>query len=345
MLSLECNLRCKVCAWWGTKGPCRTAGFMKKYQPVLSFKRLKKFADELSFFRPEIVSFSGGEPLLYKKWLPLARYFKSKGIQVGLVTNGSLINRNFEDIVSTVDQIALSLEGSPDIEGFLNRKNENFNEVIKGLKKISKWKLKNNNKPALRILYTISDKTYLHMSSMIRFLDSENIPVDLYRFQHLMFINTNTFNRQKTIFRKQFGIRSLDIWKGFTYQPSNIDFPIFNREIKELQKLDDIHQQTRGMSRISFSPQLSLGELRNFYNNNSEASGYAAFCTAPWHQLNLLPNGDVYICPDYVVGNIRDASFEEIWNGKQAKSLREYTLKNLFPSCKGCFFHYTDRMQ
>lgn len=345
MLSLECNLRCRVCAWWGVKGPCRKKNFLEKYKPGLSLKDLKRFADELVFYRPQIISFSGGEPLIYKKWLPLARYFKSKGIKLALVTNGFLINRDFEKIVSVVDQIALSLEGSPDIEGFIKKKNKEFREVIKGLKKLTEWKLKNNNMPALRILYTISDKTYLYMSEMVRFLKNENILVDLFRFQHLMFINRTTFNRQKAVFKDQFGIRNLDIWKGFTHQPSKIDFQVFNREIKELRALDDIHQKATGKSHISFSPDLSPQDLKKFYENNSQAPGYASFCTAPWHQLNLLPNGDIYICPDYVIGNIKNTALKEIWNGSDAKKLREYTLKSLFPSCKGCFFHYTDRMR
>ena len=76
MLSLRCNLRCKVCAWWGRSGPCRDKDFLRKYAPVLTMKDLMNFAEQILSYNPLTCYFSGGEPLLNKKWYYLARFFK-----------------------------------------------------------------------------------------------------------------------------------------------------------------------------------------------------------------------------------------------------------------------------
>lgn len=63
------------------------------------------------------------------------------------------------------------------------------------------------------------------------------------------------------------------------------------------------------------------------------------FCKAPFEQVIVLYNGDVWFCCDailkkkIVLGNINDSTFEYIWNSKIAKEYRKLTLKNLYPYC------------
>ncbi len=334
MLSLECNLRCKVCAWWGIKGPCRDADFLSRFSSSLSLKQLKRLIDQIAEFHPKTVSFSGGEPLLYKKWYPLADYIHKKGIKVSLTTNGMLLYENFSKVKDAVDEINLSLGGPPSI---LNLIRENppshFRQIMKGLEKITTYKKKHGNRPSLRILYTISDLSYLHMEELIRFMSRHGIEIDHYKFQHLMFISPATFKAQKETFRKEFNISAMDLWQGYTYVPGKMDMSRFSEEIRKVKSYDN----------VSFNPELSEEELKDYYAGNKGALSYARYCTAPWHQIDIMPDGQAYICHDYFIGNIKDGQFEEVWNGPAAKRLRGYLADKLFPGCKGCFYHYCDR--
>lgn len=334
MLSLECNLRCRICAWWGIKGPCRNDNFLSKYRSRLTLKELKRFADEIIPFHPKTVSFSGGEPLLYKKWHLLADYIRKKGIKVSLTTNGVLLLDNFAKVKESVEEINLSLGGPPSILSLI-RENpvSHLKKIMKGLEKITDFKNKHGNRPSLRILYTISDLSYLHMEELIKFMESHKIKIDHYKFQHLMFIGPPTLQAQKEIFLKEFNIRDLSLWQGYTYSPKGFDFPRFKKEIEKVKKHEN----------VSFSPDLPAEELRAYYQDNKGALGYAKYCTAPWHQINIMPDGQIYICHDYFIGNIKDRPFASIWNGLNAKRLRQYLTKKLFPGCKGCFYHYCDR--
>lgn len=334
MLSLECNLRCRVCAWWGIKGPCRDENFLSKYRSRLTLKELKEFADEVISFCPKTVSFSGGEPLLYKKWYLLAEHLHKKGIKVSLTTNGVLLFENFVRIKEAVDEINLSLGGPPSILSLV-RENpiSHFKKIMKGLEKITDFKNKHDNRPSLRILYTISDLSYAHMEELIKFMERHKIKIDHYKFQHLMFIGPKTFQEQRKVFLKRFNIRTLSLWKGYTYSPKGLDFSKFKKEIEKVKKYKN----------VSFNPNLSTEELGVYYRDNKGALSYGRYCTAPWHQINIMPDGQVYICHDYFIGNIKDKPFASIWNGPRAKRLRQYLTKRLFPGCKGCFYRYCDR--
>ncbi|HAJ56659.1 MAG TPA: hypothetical protein DCL35_02690 [Candidatus Omnitrophica bacterium] len=78
---------------------------------------------------------------------------------------------------------------------------------------------------------------------------------------------------------------------------------------------------------------------------NSGPAHYSYYCSAPWHQLNILPNGDLYTCQDIILGNIKKNLLERIWNGSKARKLRMFVSRRLFPACKGCFYRYTDRAE
>jgi len=149
-----------------------------------------------------------------------------------------------------------------------------------------------------------------------------------------MFINQDNFEFQKKIFLKEFNIRDCNIWKGFTYSSSKFNFPKLSAEIKKIKRFKN----------VSFSPDLHTDELPDYYKYNRWVSRYSKYCTAPWHQLNVMPNGDVYICPDYFIGNIKNRMFEDIWNGQEARRLRNYIAQKLFPGCRGCFYYYTEKM-
>ncbi|MFA5119106.1 MAG: SPASM domain-containing protein [Candidatus Omnitrophota bacterium] len=336
MFSLRCNLRCKVCSWWGIHGPCRKKGFLNKYKASLSRKDLEKFAQEITAFSPKTVTFSGGEPLLSPRWYHLARCFKERGVRVSVTTNGVYLLKNLTKVVRVLDQVSLSLGGPPSILHLIRENSfAHFKAIIEGLDALTLYKKKHANRPRLSVLYTLSDLSYAYMGEFIEFMRQAGIAVDNYHFQHLMFINQETLEMQKKFLREKFNITSLELWPGYTYSPGDIDFSRFIAEIKKVKK----------NRAVSFSPDLYPDEIIPYYKDNRGALHYRRYCTAPWHQVNLMPNGDIYICHDVFIGNIKERSFAEIWNGHQAQEVRALFARSLSPACKGCFYHYSERVK
>ena len=66
-------------------------------------------------------------------------------------------------------------------------------------------------------------------------------------------------------------------------------------------------------------------------------------CSVPWGQANVDYDGDVHFCADYndyVIGNIRETPFFEIYNGEKAREFRKALKERpdgLFPGCVRCY--------
>jgi radical SAM protein with 4Fe4S-binding SPASM domain len=69
-------------------------------------------------------------------------------------------------------------------------------------------------------------------------------------------------------------------------------------------------------------------------------AGKKMICRAPWESLAIFPNGDVYPCMAWTrrpIGNLTSQTFEEIWEGKEAKALRrEFTRFQPGVDCLNC---------
>jgi len=55
----------------------------------------------------------------------------------------------------------------------------------------------------------------------------------------------------------------------------------------------------------------------------------------------VYPEGNVWTCLGLPLGNIKEQSFLQIWNGKEYKQLRNYlTNQGNFPICDYCANHW-----
>jgi MoaA/NifB/PqqE/SkfB family radical SAM enzyme len=103
--SRRCNLRCRHC--YSSSGPWESATMAL---PVLT--RALGDARELGY---DVVSVSGGEPLLFAGLLPLLRHAREVGMRTAVTTNGLLLTpRRLEELVGLVDVLAISLDGRPE---------------------------------------------------------------------------------------------------------------------------------------------------------------------------------------------------------------------------------------
>lgn len=59
------------------------------------------------------------------------------------------------------------------------------------------------------------------------------------------------------------------------------------------------------------------------------------FCPLPFTHLFLYPTGDVYPCCEsaYKIGNLKDSTIEELWNGERIQKLREEFIKGDIKIC------------
>lgn len=108
-----CNLRCTHC--YSSSGP-NARGFLPT--PLLV-----EAIEDAAALGYNVLSISGGEPLLYPGLLGLCEAAKQHRMTVTLVTNGSLLDRSKVSLLSSyVDGLAISLDGAPERHDAVRRK-------------------------------------------------------------------------------------------------------------------------------------------------------------------------------------------------------------------------------
>ncbi|WP_309664945.1 radical SAM protein [Tabrizicola sp.] len=104
----RCNLACSHC--YSTSSPLKAS--ILPVEPLieaLSLLRLEGY---------EVLSLSGGEPLLYPDLQRLVGAAKVLGYRVGVITNGFRITQRHRSLIESLDAIAVSFDG---MEGLHNR--------------------------------------------------------------------------------------------------------------------------------------------------------------------------------------------------------------------------------
>jgi len=100
-----CNLACVH---------CRAAAMDKPYEGELTTAECLRVMDEIAEVGKPIIILTGGEPLLRKDILELARYGKSKGFRMTMAPNGTLLTPEVarKMVDSGIERISISIDGS-----------------------------------------------------------------------------------------------------------------------------------------------------------------------------------------------------------------------------------------
>lgn len=94
-----CNSRCVTCDIW--RNPRRNMKMELVEEIASTFRELKVHH----------VLLSGGEAMQHPQWPQIARRFKAEGTRVMLLTNGLLLRKQADELVHTVDEVIVSLDG------------------------------------------------------------------------------------------------------------------------------------------------------------------------------------------------------------------------------------------
>ncbi len=119
-----CNLRCLHC--YSSSGPQERGelGASPLFQAVRDAARLGY----------NVLSVSGGEPLLYSQLAPLCREARRHKMITTLVTNGTVITpRKVDELRGLVDMMAISLDGMPERHNRIRGSQRAFQQMADGL--------------------------------------------------------------------------------------------------------------------------------------------------------------------------------------------------------------------
>ncbi|PEF43841.1 hypothetical protein CON22_24790 [Bacillus cereus] len=309
----SCNLRCKYCyANGGSYGS--DSGVMKKKTLL---QTLDMFFNKFEHIHN--IQIFGGEPLVSMDNIEtVCQYIKEKNFStekntsVGLVTNGTLINERFIDLVNTYNiQVTVSFDGTEEVNDIMRIQANGqgtANIIINNIKKLQK----STSQPST-IEVTYNRKHVEHHVSIYNSIERireviGDTPI------HLVPAGGNKED-EYVIEDLNIFIDSVDkIFEEMNIEKNNYSYSLVDRIINGLV--------TKNM-------------------------GSSHICDAGVGTLSVSSAGDVYPCfmftddENLVLGNVNDDEdiFESPLYNERLKKMQDFNLKSNNEVCKKCFIN------
>jgi len=305
-LTMGCNLRCQHCG----------SACQGKLDTELTQSEALEVAQQIIDANPSWISLSGGEPLLRKDWSSIARKITENGIEVRMVTNGTLITdsvaREMHDV--GISLVSISVDGLEKTHDAI-RGNGVFKKVLKAFECLKRADV------SIGVNTTLMKENIHQIGEMY----------DLF-LQH--------------------GVSSWQIQPGIPEGrlSEHRDYVLSAEEI--MQAIDFSFQKNQEQ-KIKIILADSVGYftrneiLSRMLALNSERPIVFKGCNAGVRSLGILHNGDVVGCtsirkPEYVEGNLLSRPLKEIWDDPNSFAWRRnMKVSDLGPKCQKCRYAET----
>lgn len=331
-LTAICNLRCKMCWWWGEEGIAKK---MVNDKNSLIYNQLKTeqvigLIDEVAEHKSSMY-FSGAEVFTRPDIMEILLYAEKKKISTALTTNGTLIKDVQVEKLSHMKNLRInfSIDGPREIHDGI-RGSGNFDRTTLVIRKLLKQR-GSSKFPIVNTNTTFSPEIIGNIEELINYL--VDLKVDNISFQHLWFTTQDRAEQHKERLRNEFRIEDDG---PYSHIIDTISMDYLKNLSIEVEKI----QRNRFPVPVRVNPRLSKENVIRYYTDLDFSKRKK--CPIPWSKVLIKANGDVMFCPDewvtkYVLGNVRDSTISALWNNDLAikfrNSLRE---RGLFPVCGRC---------
>lgn len=158
-----CNLKCMH---------CYARAVERSLEKELTTVEGKKMIDDLAGFGVPVILFSGGEPLMRKDLVTLARYAVDKGMRAVISTNGTLISREKAGELKEIglSYVGVSLDGLEEVNDRFRGKKGAFREALEGIKNCREAGLK------VGLRFTVNRLNVKEVPSIFDLMEEYRIP-------------------------------------------------------------------------------------------------------------------------------------------------------------------------
>lgn len=323
-----CNLRCRTCWLWGTAGKYSGGGEAKQVKEM-SLEEVRRFIDSVSSFKPYFL-ITGGEPFLHPHVTEVVEHASSKGLFVGLITNGMLgAEEEIERMVSAgLSFLTISIDSpDKDTHNFIRNNTNSFDNCLSTLGIVKKSK-GDKPFPIVTVNLTISNYNYDKLGGMLELADGAG--VDVLQFTHQWFSDRDTSLNYSVWAEENLGLKSSHMGDFEAHTASEVDGAMVFEQLERIRK-----QSGEYHTYVRVSPDLTREDTLTYYCGMEPI--YNKYCITPWTGALVKPNGDVVPCIDYVVGNVTRTPFKQIWNSERMRLFRRIVKEQkYFPGCTRC---------
>ncbi len=310
----RCNLHC---------AHCYTDSHDRDYPGELSTPEALAMVDGLAEAGVPVLLVSGGEPLRRPDLLEVARHARSRGLRVVLSTNGTLLTPQVAEALAEigVSYVGISIDGQPEVHDRFRGMRGAFEASMRGVAACRDAGLR----VGLRV--TLTKSNLADLPWLFDLMEERGVP-------RLCIYHLAPTGR---------GARIQDFVPTHAETREALDY-VFRRVL-------DMHERGLEPEVLTADNHADAAYLLMFLERTQPERSAEVRTLLQWNGGNgsgkaiaaVDANGDVYADQFWrwrPLGNVRDASFSEIWDASPAPLLRDLRdrVARLPERCQGCRF-------
>jgi len=296
----RCNCRCVMCDIWKTE----TA-------EEISAKELERHLTDIVSLNVEWLVFSGGEPLMHSDLFRLSALARARGIRTTVLSTGLLLSRYAQQIVESVDDVIISLDGPPRVHDAIRRVAGAFDLLAAGVRALG---------PEFPVAArcTVQRANFSNLRETVRAARSLGL-------RSISFLAADV---SSTAFNRPNGWPSE---RQASVAPALDEIPLLEAEIEALI------QQEQHTGFVLESADKLRRIVRHFRVYHGLAEPEAPRCNAPWVSAVVEADGTVRPCFFHPpMGNAKEQNLAHVINGPRAIEFRSALRVAENPVCRRC---------
>ncbi|MCD7780183.1 MAG: radical SAM protein [Candidatus Gastranaerophilales bacterium] len=318
-LTYRCNLNCSFCFINGDR---------KKNE--MTKDEWFNIINQIPFY--SFISIVAGEVMIRPDFFDILEKASKKTFgKVSIITNGLLLNE--ENIKLLIKHnlllLSVSIDGYKKNHDEIRNKKGLFDNIINNLELLNEIKLKEHKtKPLLDIKSVILENNLDDLPKIYK--EAARLNAEFYSLS----FKRNNFLRQNSTLKQTF---SEEFYKD--------EYPLemyFDREhfIQIYKELESISKNVK--TKLRWAPKFKetgdLDRILKFFTlGNKNVNEIYHACNIPFSSVFITPEGDLYPCLSFKLGNIRNEKIQKVLNKEAYKNFRKQLQKDkIYNACQLC---------
>ncbi len=325
-----CNLKCKMCDVGNQNAE---ANFYKNLRldgnrGQIAFEEFTALVDQVKHFKP-MIGITSTEPLLYRDIVKCVDYVNQCGMEMLITTGGYLLPRYAEDFVRVgLKRLYVSIDGPPAIHNSIRGVKDTFERATEGIRTIARIKKETGAEfPKVFINYTISNHNYFCLEDFMESI--ADLELERVNFTLMNFVTQEMADEHNATFGADYAA-TVNCLGGGT-NPDEVDVDVLWSQLEGVK--------AKYGEKVEILPHINRKEMTTYFSEPSKFLN-SNRCMVSYFIAQIIANGDVIPytrCYNVSLGNVREQSFDEIWNGpKMRKFRRDLRKHGRLPACTRC---------
>lgn len=301
VLAERCNLRCQMCDVW------KVTENRPGYMTLADYTRL---FNELGSYGVKKVQFTGGETLIRKDLVEIARSARGAGLETRMVTNGTMITEENAPVLSECfDVVYISIDGPrQEVHDKIRGIQGTFQKCLRSIRCLAEARKQTSSRLRIVITSVITPDGLHDPQEMVDLVKRSGADEVIY-------------NPASNSAEGYAPLRS-----PFSEQPEVMErYDGMANRILELMRQDGSPIRSNPFF-IELSKRFLRGDKRAYY--------FPCF-TGAYDGPHIDVDGEVYPCCSWTIsmGNVVKQSFREVWTSRRAAEIRRQIRKLQCPVC------------